>query len=245
MENKALLTHEQALDLIEKAQSGEESAKEELIVRNTALVKSIVKKFLNRGTEFEDLMQIGLMGLYKAVKNYNPDFNVRFSTYAVPMIAGEIKRFLRDDGIIKVSRSVKEIAGNIFRVKEHLKKELKREPKIDEIAREVNMEPEEIVEAIEALRAPISLYEPAYEDENSKTMLIDKIIDDTQEEMIDKIVLKELITKLEPRERKLIFLRFFKDKTQMEIAEILGVSQVQVSRLLTKTLSKLKKTANS
>ncbi len=243
MAEKGVLSHEESLRLIKSAQQGDDDAKETLIVRNTALVKSIVKKFLNRGVEFEDLMQIGSLGLVKAVLGYDAKFDVRFSTYAVPMIAGEIKRFLRDDGIIKVSRSLREKSFEIFNIKERMKAELKREPTIDEIARRLEMTAEDIVFAIEAVRSPVSLYEPAFDDDNSKTLLIDTMSEntDTDNDMIDTILLKELIQKLDSKERQLIMLRFYSDKTQMEIAEILGVSQVQVSRLITKTLEKLRK----
>ena len=216
-------------------------AQETLIIRNTALVKSIVKKFLNRGVEFDDLMQIGSLGLIKAVKGYDASYDVRFSTYAVPMIAGEIKRFLRDDGIIKVSRSLREKSFEIFNIKEQLKVELKRDPTIDELAQRLSMSPEDIVFAMEAVRNPVSIYEPAFDDDNSKTLLIDTMSENDDNDMIDSILLKEMIQRLNPKERQLIMLRFYSDKTQMEIAEILGVSQVQVSRLITKTLNKLKK----
>ncbi len=241
MADNGVLKHEESLRLIKAAQGGDEEAKETLIIRNTALVKSIVKKFLNRGVEFEDLMQIGSLGLVKAVLGYDPSYQVRFSTYAVPMIAGEIKRFLRDDGIIKVSRSLREKSFEIFSVKEKLKEELKREPTIEELAARLEMSAEDIVFAIEAVRSPVSIYEPAFDDESSKTLLIDTMSEDSSSDMIDKILLKELIAQLEPKERQLIMLRFYSDKTQMEIADILGVSQVQVSRLITKIIEKLKK----
>jgi RNA polymerase sporulation-specific sigma factor len=241
MSDNGVLKHEEALRLIKAAQGGDEEAKETLIVRNTALVKSIVKKFLNRGVEFDDLMQIGSLGLVKAVLGYDPSYEVRFSTYAVPMIAGEIKRFLRDDGIIKVSRSLREKSFEIFSVKEKMKEELKREPTVEELAERLEMSAEDIVFAVEAVRSPVSIYEPAFDDENSKTMLIDTMSEDSNNDMIDKILLKELIQQLDPKERQLIMLRYYSDKTQMEIAEILGVSQVQVSRLITKIINKLKK----
>ncbi len=243
MDEKGVLSHEESLRLIKAAQRGDVSAKEKLIVRNTALVKSIVRKFLNRGVEFEDLMQIGSLGLVKAVHGYDPKFEVRFSTYAVPMIAGEIKRFLRDDGIIKVSRSLREKSFEIFSIKERMKAELKREPTIEELAERLQMSAEDIVFAIEAVRTPVSIYEPAFDDDNSKTLLIDTMSENTDNDMIDTILLKELIQRLDPKERRLIMLRFYSDKTQMEIAEILGVSQVQVSRLISKTLEKLRKSA--
>ena len=239
MLEQKLLSHEETMAYLRQAKTGDTEAKEILVVRNTALVKSIVKKFLGRGAEFEDLMQIGNLGLIKAIMNYSPEYEVRFSTYAVPMIAGEIKRFLRDDGMIKVSRSLKETAFIIFRSNEKLKKELDRDPTLDEISAETGIAKEDIVVATEAVKAPVSIFEPAYDDENSKMLLIDTMSNTSDEDIIDNLLLKELMTKLDPKERKLIFLRFFKDKTQMEIAKILGVSQVQVSRLITKTISKL------
>jgi RNA polymerase sporulation-specific sigma factor len=239
-----LLSHEQTLELIALAKKGDEEAKETLIVRNEALVKSIVRGFLQRGVEYDDLMQIGTMGLLKAIYGYDPNYGVRFSTYAVPMIAGDIKRFLRDDGIIKVSRSLKENASKICRVKEMLKKQQGEEPSVEEISRVVGISPEEIVFAMEAMCTPVSIYEPVYDDGENKTQIIDTVqCADNNGEVIDKIFLKQLISTLNARERKLIMLRFFSDKTQSQIAEIMGVSQVQVSRQLTKTLSKLRKAA--
>jgi len=239
MQEQKLLTHEETIELLKNARCGDKAAKETLVVRNAALVKSIVKKFLGRGAEFEDLMQIGNLGLVKAIMNYRPEYEVRFSTYAVPMIAGEIKRFLRDDGMIKVSRSLKESAFVIFHANEKLKKELDRDPTLEEISAETGIAKEDIVMATEAVKAPVSIFEPAYDDENSKMLLIDTMSVESDEDIIDNLMLKELLRKLDPKERKLLFLRFFKDKTQTEIAKILGVSQVQVSRLITKTISKL------
>jgi|AGTN01.2.fsa_nt_gi RNA polymerase sigma factor, sigma-70 family/RNA polymerase sigma-70 factor, sigma-B/F/G subfamily len=241
MSNNGVLGHEESLRLIKAAQRGDESAKETMVVRNTALVKSIVKKFLNRGVEFDDLMQIGSLGLVKAVLGYDPSYDVRFSTYAVPMIAGEIKRFLRDDGIIKVSRSLREKSFEIFSAKARMKEELQREPTVEELAAKLSMSPEDIVFAMEAVRSPVSIFEPAFDDDTSKTLLIDTMCENSDNDMIDQILLRELLQKLSPKERQLIMLRYYSDKTQMEIAQILGVSQVQVSRLITKTITKLKK----
>ena len=241
MSGNGVLGHEESQRLIKAAQRGDEEAKETMIVRNTALVKSIVKKFLNRGVEFDDLMQIGSLGLVKAVLGYDSSYDVRFSTYAVPMIAGEIKRFLRDDGIIKVSRSLREKSFEIFSVKAKMKEELRREPTVEELAVRLEVSREDIVFAMEAVRTPVSIYEPAFDDDTSKTLLIDTMCENSDSDMIDKILLRELLSKLTPKERQLIMLRYYSDKTQMEIAQILGVSQVQVSRLITKTISKLKK----
>jgi RNA polymerase sporulation-specific sigma factor len=231
------------VELLKRARAGDPGAEEQLIRDNLALVHSVAKRFRDRGADYEDLFQIGCVGFVKAIKNFDMNYNVCFSTYAVPMIAGEIKRFLRDDGIIKVSRSLREKSFEIFSTKERLKDELKREPTIEELAQRLEMCAEDIVFAIEAVRSPVSIYEPAFDDESSKTLLIDTMSEDTSSDMIDKLLLKELIGHLDPKERQLIMLRYYSDKTQMEIAEILGVSQVQVSRLITKIINKLKSAA--
>lgn len=235
-----LLSHEQTIKLIRLSQSGDRPARSRLVEKNVALVKSIVKKYLNRGLEYDDLFQLGSLGLVKAIKNYDEKFNVRFSTYAVPMIDGEIKRFLRDDGIIKVSRSLKEMAGFVLKAKEMMKDNLGREPTIGEISEKINIPREEIVEAMEAARQPISIFEPVYDDGENKTMLVDRIKGDDEKIFFDRILIKELIGNLEPRDRKVVYLRFFKDKTQAEIADTMGVSQVQISRMITKIIGKLK-----
>ena len=176
-EDRQLLSHDETLSLLEKAQQGDEKAKERLVEKNIALVKSLVKKFLNRGYEYEDLFQLGSIGLVKAIYNYNPSYNVRFSTYAVPMIIGEIKRFLRDDSMIKVSRSLKELVTKANAAKEYLKAELKREPTIQEIAENIESSPDEIIYAMEAVRAPTSIYDVIYEDDDNPILLIDKVSD--------------------------------------------------------------------
>ena len=239
-----LLTHEETMQLIALAQHGDDSAREELVVRNMALVGSIVRGYLGRGAEYDDLMQIGSIGLIKAIDGYDAQFGVRFSTYAVPMISGEIKRFLRDDGIIKVSRSLKENALKIYRASESLKKSLGREPHISEIAEQTELDPEEIVHALEAVRSPISIYEPVYEDTGGNRLLLDTIAASGDDELIDKLLTGELISKLNDRERSIIYMRYFDDKTQSEIAKAIEVSQVQVSRLLNKALAKLRSIAS-
>ena len=199
MSGNGVLGHEESLRLIRAAQSGDEEAKETLIVRNTALVKSIVKKFLNRGVEFDDLMQIGSLGLVKAVLGYDPSYGVRFSTYAVPMIAGEIKRFLRDDGIIKVSRSLREKSFEIFSAKAKMKEELQREPTVEELAEKLSMTPEDVVFAMEAVRTPCfhlrarvrrRIEQDAADRHHVRT-------NDGDNDMIDKILLRELLQKIE------------------------------------------------
>jgi len=236
-----LLSHAQTLELIKKAQQGVEEAKEILVKKNIALVKSVVKRFLNRGYEYEDLFQIGTIGLIKAIYNYDPQYEVRFSTYAVPMIIGEIKRFLRDDGLIKVSRSLKELANKALSVQEQLKKNLHREPTIQEIAEIVGAEPEEIVQALEANKTPSSLHDVVYEDDDNPILLIDKVSgDEGLAEVVDSIAIKDILSKLDWRERHIIIMRYFKDRTQSDIAQELGISQVQVSRIEKKILLKMR-----
>ncbi len=237
-----LLAHELTLELIKSAQQGDGEAQERLICCNLALVKSIVRGYLGRGAEYDDLVQIGSIGLIKAIKNYDSSYNVRFSTYAVPMISGEIKRFLRDDGIIKVSRSLKENSIKVFRAQEQLKNELMREPDLSELSERTGMSAEDITEAMEAVREPVSIYEPVYQDSAHTAYLLETLPSDVNQEasLLDSMLLKQLLDSLGERERRVILLRFFRDRTQSEIASAVGVSQVQVSRIITKTLAKLK-----
>ncbi len=238
-----LLSHEETLRLIRAAQQGDKQAEEQLVIKNAALVKSIVKGYMGRGMEYDDLFQTGCIGLIKAIKGYDAGFEVRFSTYAVPMISGEIKRFLRDDGIIKVSRSLKENAIRIYRAQEKLKKESCREPTITEISQACGISPEEITQSLEAVRDPISIYEPVYgTDGESKTLLMDTVVSDegAENRVIDKMLLDGLMKELTERERKILLLRFYRDKTQSEIASVMGVSQVQISRIINRSLEKLR-----
>ena len=244
MSESAPLSHDQTLELIAMAQTGDDAAQEALIINNAALVKSIVKKFTNRGTEYDDLYQIGCLGLVKAIRNFDSAYNVRFSTYAVPMIAGEIKRFLRDDGMIKVSRSLKEVAARAAAAQERLGRELGRDAGIAEIAKCIEEEVETVVMAMEAVRPHASIYEPAFGDD-SDALLIDRVSGEGSEanDAINRVLLKELLHSLDPRERQIIMLRYFSDKTQGEIAKTLGVSLVQVSRLENRILSNLRERA--
>lgn len=237
-----ILSHEETLELIGKSQVGDRNSEETLIKRNVGLISTIAKRFINRGYEFEDLFQIGSIGLIKAIKNFDTKFNVRFSTYAVPMIMGEIKRFIRDDGIIKVSRSMKDTAKKAKMTKERLSKEFGRDPTISEIARELDVSPEDLVVAMDSMVSPEYLYDIIHQDDGSPVLLIDKLSEDkdTDSEITDRIALKEVLNKLEPKARQIIILRYFKDKTQTEIAKMLGISQVQVSRIEKKVLSKMK-----
>ena len=239
MNDSAPLKHEEALRLLALAKEGDESAQELLVKRNIALVKSIIKKYLNRGVDYDDLFQIGCLGLVKAIKNYDPAYQVRFSTYAVPMIAGEVKRYLRDDGMVKVSRSLKELAIKVAAAQEKLNLRFGREAGIMEIAEETGADPGDIVMALEASRPHASIYDPVYGDD-SDACVMDKLAsdEDCESGIVNRILLKELLSQLDPRERQLIMMRYFMNKTQSDTAKELGVSQVQVSRLESKILKK-------
>jgi len=242
-EQVEILEHGRTIELILEAQSGSLQAQETLVNHNLGLVRSVIRRFTNRGYEREDLFQLGCIGLIKAIKKFDISFDVRFSTYAVPMIIGEIKRFLRDDGIIKVSRSLKQTATRVKMTKEKLQKENGREPTLQEISDDMNVTKEEIVMALDSSAHPEYLYDVIHHDDGSPIHLIDKISEtDSLEDsaVIDRIMLQEAISKLEPRERQIIFLRYFKDQTQTEIAQVLGISQVQVSRIEKKVLQNMK-----
>lgn len=232
-----MLDHQTTLELLKNAQAGDDGAKEKLIEENIPLIKSIVKRFKGR-LEYDDLMQLGAMGFVKAMQNFDVEYGVRFSTYAVPMISGEIKRFLRDDGAIKVSRWTKTLAQKIT---EYIDKKLKNgesEPTVEQLAKAFGVEAQEIVYAMDAQHYLLSLSATVGDDDLE---LGDKIAtDECEDENIDKLLLKDLIADLPQREKKVIILRYFRDKTQSEIAQELGVSQVQVSRIENKVLQKLK-----
>ena len=229
------------LQLIHLAQENDRKALDAIVEQNIKLVYSIAHKFTGRGTDLDDLLQLGTIGLIKAVKKFNADFDVKFSTYAVPMIMGEIKRFLRDDGPIKVSRSLKQLAAKAYAVQNDLSKSTGKEPTISEIADILCVPRADLAAALEAAQAPESLYTPFSEDES--LLLIDKVksIADNETETVNKIALGQLIKKLSEREQKIIILRYFKDKTQSQTATQLGISQVQVSRIERKILSALRK----
>ncbi|MBQ4515964.1 MAG: SigB/SigF/SigG family RNA polymerase sigma factor [Clostridia bacterium] len=231
--------------LIHLVQDGDTSALDKLVTDNIKLVYSIAHKFNGRGIELEDLVQIGSIGLVKAIKKFDLSYDVKFSTYAVPMIMGEMKRFLRDDGPVKVSRSLKTLAAKAFAVKTRLSEELGKEPTISEIAAELGETPADLATALDAARTPESLYTPYGDDES--LLLIDKINGGLENEgaTVNKIALSELIAKLPEREKKIIILRYFKDKTQTQIAKQLGISQVQVSRLEKKILNTMRESLSA
>lgn len=236
-----MLSFEETINLIRDAKRGDNDSKEQLLLNNVLLIKSIVNRFKNKGVDYDDLYQLGCIGFLKAINNFDESYGVRFSTYAVPMILGEIKRFLRDDGEIKVSRLIKIQAMEITKFIEKRLREVGEEPTIDEIAKSLNITKEDVVFALDSSKMPVSLYETIEDGEDKSQSLIDKIPSKfSVDEHVDKLYLKSLINSLNEREQKIIILRYFRDKTQGEVAKILGVSQVQVSRLEMKILKKLK-----
>ena len=240
---KEKVSYENNLQLIPLAKEGNTEALNKLIEANLPLVTSISKKFTNRGYEYEDIYQIGCMGLVKAIKNFDEKYNVKFSTYAVPMIIGEIKRFLRDDGMIKVSRNVKSLAKKLHFDKEALTKKLNREPTVEELAQFSGMDKEEILFALESSASMQYLYEVIHQDDGSPVLLIDKLSENAIEDknITEKLALKEALRNLDTKSRQIIVLRYFKDKTQIQVAKMLGISQVQVSRIEKKVLQEMRK----
>lgn len=231
------------LDLIKRAQSGDKDARDALIDKNTGLVWSVARRFRNRNVETEDLFQIGCLGLIKAVDKFDYSFNVQFSTYAVPMILGEIRRYFRDDGVIKVSRSLKELSLKARAIGERLEQEMGRPPSINELAEALNEEPENIVHAIEASRAPESLFREYDDEDGSENRLIDRIVahdKDGESETVERISLYSALKQLTNREKELIKMRYYSGQTQQSVAVKLGISQVQVSRLEKKILELLR-----
>lgn len=236
-----MLSDEQVRSLIKKVQQGDEVARETLVEANLNLVRSMIQRFLGRGYDWDDLFQIGCIGLVKAIDRFDISYDVKFSTYAVPMILGEVKRFLRDDSPVKVSRPVKELAYRVYRLQEKLQIEMGREPTIQEIAKELSLPSAEVVSALEAVQMPTSLYEMTYYHNGDPIYLMDQIKQNEESPMFDKLALKQVLTKLPERERTIIFMRFFQDKTQSEIARLIGISQVQVSRLEKQALHHIRK----
>lgn len=233
------LTDEEVKQLIEKSQQGDKAARDILVEKNMRLVWSVVQRFINRGYDPDDLFQIGSIGLIKSIDKFDLSYDVRFSTYAVPMIIGEIQRFIRDDGTIKVSRSLKETGNRIRKKKDELTKQLGRSPTVHEIAKAIDISAEEVVHAQEAAKSPQSIHETVFENDGDPITLLDQISDqDTK--WFEKLTLQEAIRVLSERERLIVYLRYYKDQTQSEVAERLGISQVQVSRLEKKILEEMK-----
>lgn len=238
-----VLTNEQKKELFERMHNGDPNAREEFIKGNLRLVLSVIQRFNNRGEYVDDLFQVGCIGLIKAIDNFDVTQNVKFSTYAVPMIIGEIRRYLRDNNSIRVSRSLRDIAYKALQAKERLTNKNSKEPTITEIAEELKMPKEEIVFALDAIQDPISLFEPIYHDGGDAIYVMDQVSDDKNqdENWLENIALKEAMRKLNDREKLILTLRFFEGRTQMEVAEEIGISQAQVSRLEKTALTHLRK----
>lgn len=232
---------EEVKRLILESQKGDSISRNRLVENNTRLVWSVVQKFSNRGYELDDLFQIGCIGLIKAIDNFNLDFDVRFSTYAVPMIIGEIQRFIRDDGSIKISRSIKELSNKIRKAKDDFEKRTGKAPTVSELATILEVSEDEVILSLEANRTPTSIHETVYENDGDSIMLIDQISDTKKERWFENLALSRAIESLDKRERTIICLRYYKDQTQTEVADRLGVSQVQISRLEKKILKEIRK----
>lgn len=233
---------DETMKLIEMAHEGDKAARDQLVTENFGLIWSIVRRFMGRGYEPEDLFQIGCIGIMKAIDKFDMSYDVKFSTYAVPMITGEIKRFLRDDGIIKVSRSIKEMALKVKRVREELVFRFGREPTVEEIAGEIGASKEEVAASIEAGAEVESLYRSVNKNDENSILLIDKIEEESsaQEELINRMVLRDLLIQLSDKDREIIIRRYYYNETQSQIATKLGISQVQVSRLEKKILKQMR-----
>lgn len=237
-----MLPYSDTISLIKLAQEGDEEAKQKLIEENSPLVKSVIKRFKGKGIEYDDLYQLGCVGFLKAIKNFKTEYNVKFSTYAVPMVIGEIKRFMRDDGEIKVSRAIKSLNLKISKFIESFVKEHMRKPTTKEIAAEFQIDESEVVFTMDSSKMPISMYTTLDDDSSHSQFLIDRFMQagENDDSVIDNISLKEALLSLDERDKKIVLLRFFRDKTQSEIASVLNISQVQVSRLECKIIEKMR-----
>jgi len=237
-----MLTEEQTRELLARAREGNQEARQTLINCHLKLVFNLVRRFEHRGYDLEDLFQVGTIGLIKAIDKFDLAYEVRFSTYAVPMIVGEIRRFLRDDHPVRVSRALREVAWRVHAMQEKLSKELGREPSVAELAEALSVPREEIVAAMEALQTPESIHEKVYEDDGDPLLRLDQLGDIPQSATwFDRIALKDIIRRLPPKQRQVIVLRFFADYTQSQVAQIMGLSQVQISRLERQALANLRK----
>ena len=238
-----VLKNDETQALLLRAKQGDMKAREELIAGNLRLVLSVIQRFANRGENADDLFQVGYIGLIKAIDNFNTDLDVRFSTYGVPMIVGEIRRYLRDNSTMRVSRAMRDTAYKVLQAKEAYMAEHQREPTVDEIARMLELKREEVVFALDAIVDPVSLYEPVYSDSGDTICVMDQVRDskNTDENWLEQIALREAIAKLSDREKRILSLRFFQGKTQMEVSTEVGISQAQVSRLEKNALRQIKK----
>ncbi len=238
-----VLKNDETTELLKKSKAGDKQAREELIAGNLRLVLSVIQKFLNRGENVDDLFQVGCIGLMKAIDNFDTDLNVRFSTYGVPMIIGEIRRYLRDNSAIRVSRSMRDTAYKALQMKEKLTSDTQKEPSLDELANALGIKREDVVFAMDSISDPVSLYEPLYTDGGESICVMDQVSDtkNTDENWLEQIALSDAIEKLGEREKHILALRFFHGKTQMEVAEEVGISQAQVSRLEKNAIAQIKK----
>ena len=238
-----VLKNDEMVELLRRTKEGDMAAREKLIAGNLRLVLSVIQRFDRRGENVDDLFQVGCIGLIKAIDNFNIDLDVRFSTYGVPMIVGEIRRYLRDNSSMRVSRSMRDMAYKVLKVKEKFMADYQREPTIEEIAKELDAKREDIVFALEAITDPVSLYEPVYSDSGDAVTVMDQVKDskNTDESWLDHIALKDAVDKLPEREKKILALRFFQGKTQMEVSAEVGISQAQVSRLAKNALEQIRK----
>ena len=238
-----VLKNDETQALLLRAKQGDMKAREELIAGNLRLVLSVIQRFANRGENADDLFQVGCIGLIKAIDNFNTDLDVRFSTSGVPMIVGEIRRYLRDNSTMRVSRAMRDTAYKVLQAKEAYMAEHQREPTVDEIARMLELKREEVVFALDAIVDPVSLYEPVYSDSGDTICVMDQVRDskNTDENWLEQIALREAIAKLSDREKRILSLRFFQGKTQMEVSTEVGISQAQVSRLEKNALRQIKK----
>ncbi len=238
-----VLKNDEIEELLRRTKQGDMEAREALIAGNLRLVLSVIQKFSNRGENADDLFQVGCIGLIKAIDNFNIDLDVRFSTYGVPMIVGEIRRYLRDNSSMRVSRSMRDTAYKVLQAKEKFMAENQREPTLEEIARALDIKREEVVFALDAIADPVSLYEPVYSDGGDTVCVMDQVRDDknNDESWLEQIALKEAISRLTPREKHILSLRFFQGKTQMEVSSEVGISQAQVSRLEKNAIAQIKK----
>jgi len=236
-----VLKESEKISLLKQMHEGDPTARDKLIEGNLRLVLSVIQRFINRNENLDDMFQVGCIGLIKAITNFDLNQNVRFSTYAVPMIIGEIRRHLRDYGYVRVSRNLRDVAYKAMQVKEELTAELGCEPNITQIAQRLNMKKADVVMALEAIVEPLSLYEPVYSDSGDTIYVLDQIKDQSDDsDWIEEMAIKEAINALGEREKKILSLRFFKGKTQMEVAAEIGISQAQVSRLEKGALDKIK-----
>lgn len=238
-----VLKNDETQALLLRAKQGDMKAREELIAGNLRLVLSVIQRFANRGENADDLFQVGCIGLIKAIDNFNTDLDVRFSTYGVPMIVGEIRRYLRDNSTMRVSRAMRDTGYKVLQAKEAYMAEHQREPTVDEIARMLELKREDVVFALDAIVDPVSLYEPVYSDSGDTICVMDQVRDskNTDENWLEQIALREAIAKLSDREKRILSLRFFQGKTQMEVSTEVGISQAQVSRLEKNALRQIKK----